>query len=128
MGFCSQFRALFRKNLILWRRNLCCSLCELIYPVLLMLLIVAISQASSNETIGVQSYVGNKGDSYYFDDTTRVGGASLNLSSQMGLQAANPFSSCVDLSRFVIAYVGDNDVYTKIDAELFGSSGGTAIP
>ncbi len=125
MGFSSQFKALFRKNLIFWRRNLFCSVCELVYPVVLVLLLVAISRVVSSEDIGVQSYLQNEGTSYYLDDSTRLNASSSPL-LQMGLAPANPFASCVQLNRGIIAYVGENDLYSSINQELFRSDGGTS--
>jgi ATP-binding cassette subfamily A (ABC1) protein 3 len=42
MGAIRHFNALLRKNFIVWKRNVCCSLCELMCPVFLMLIIVFI--------------------------------------------------------------------------------------
>ena len=42
MGSFRHFKALLRKNTIVWKRNICCSLCELMCPVFLMLIIVFI--------------------------------------------------------------------------------------
>ena len=36
------FKALLKKNIIVWKRNVCCSLCELMCPVFLMFIIVLI--------------------------------------------------------------------------------------
>ena len=37
-----QLKALLKKNVILMKRNLCSTLCEILFPILLMLLLVAV--------------------------------------------------------------------------------------
>ena len=45
--FCRQFKTLCRKNWILWKRNLGASLCELLFPIFLIALILVIRLAIS---------------------------------------------------------------------------------
>ena len=45
MPKCWQLNALMRKNLILMKRSCCATCCEMIFPILLMLLLVAIRKA-----------------------------------------------------------------------------------
>ncbi len=42
MSSCDQLQALMKKNFILIKRNYCTSLCEILFPIILMLLMVVI--------------------------------------------------------------------------------------
>ena len=127
MGFCNQFKSLLRKNLILWYRNLCGSLCELLFPVVVMFLMVLIRLAISDDNIPAQDYLDpTTGKAYYYDDTiqTRLPSVPLTgLPSQFGLYPGNPFLSCIFLRRPIIAFIGNNELYPLIDKSLFSSTG-----
>lgn len=45
MSFGWQLRALINKNLIMMKRNICVTICELLYPLILMILIVLVRRA-----------------------------------------------------------------------------------
>jgi len=124
MGIFSQFRALLRKNLILWRRNCCGSLCEIICPCLLMGFLLSFKYAESfYEAVDETSYIQKKGDSYFMDETIYAGDTTRD-DIQLGLFAANPFQSCISLNRPIIAFVGsDNFLYEKIQETLLSKDG-----
>ncbi len=45
MSFGWQLRALLNKNLIMMKRNVCVTICELLYPLILMILVVLVRRA-----------------------------------------------------------------------------------
>ena len=53
----SHLKALLKKNWILWKRNCCCSVCEIILPILLSFAIVAIRAATSKSTVPNTNYI-----------------------------------------------------------------------
>lgn len=114
MGFCSQFKALFKKNFILWYRNLCGSLCEVLFPVLLGFILVFVRNVVTNDVIAAKSYVNDCSHAYYFDDSTTTAAASS--ASWLGLCSAAPFTACIKLNRKVIGVVADNTVYNLLEA------------
>ncbi len=61
----SHLRALLRKNWILWKRNRCISLCEILVPFAFACLLIASKQASSPENIPTTTYWNQS--SYSFD-------------------------------------------------------------
>eukprot|EP01022_Parablepharisma_sp_SALTPOND_P033217 TRINITY_DN88309_c0_g1_i1.p1 TRINITY_DN88309_c0_g1~~TRINITY_DN88309_c0_g1_i1.p1 ORF type:complete len:1355 (+),score=109.74 TRINITY_DN88309_c0_g1_i1:227-4291(+) len=126
MAFCSQFKALLKKNFILWHRNLCGSICEILLPGILMFLVVLLKFLIADEEVSGQSYLQTPGTSYYFDDSMVIGPhPNDNPGMKLGLHPGSPFSSCVDLKRPLIAFVGENnDLYDELRNTLFGSSGG----
>ncbi len=126
MGFCVQFTALLKKNVILWHRNLCGSLCELIFPVALMFIIVAVRKVVQNENFAEQSYVSRPGLAYHMDETLKVGHNYSNDANplKLGLNPGSPFVACMHYKRPVIAFVGTHPIYDKIRTHLFSSTGG----
>jgi len=124
MGFSSQFKALLKKNLIYWYRHLCGSLCEIIFPIAMMCLIVWIRYAIDDTAVPEQSYFSKLGFGYYMDSNTKaIPGTSLNMQNNMGLPTINPFMSCMMYKRPIIAFVGNNELNSKISNALFGPSG-----
>lgn len=114
MGFCSQFKALFKKNFMVWYRNLCGSLCELIFPVILMLIIVLVRNLISDEDVGARSYLGSGKFSYYYDQATQLHlGPDIfqpDSPDWLGLSRGAPFASCIYFQLRVVAFVGDTTV------------------
>lgn len=45
MSFTWQLRALLNKNLIMMKRNICVTICELLFPLILMILLVLVRRA-----------------------------------------------------------------------------------
>ena len=128
MGFCSQFKALFKKNLILWYRNLCGSLCEILFPVVLMFLIVLVRKLVNDEDVQAQSYIESPGLSYYYDQTVKTNLTKNSTGTpQMGLYPGNPFTSCVGFNRLRFAFVGNHPLYSKIEEALLSPTGRNLI-
>lgn len=127
MGFCSQFKALFKKNFIVWYRNLSGSLCEILFPVILMLIVVIVRNLVSDEEIGAKSYFEDARFSYYFDKATKIktqGNIYYPDNSPMwlGLSPAVPFASCLAYDLTAVAFVGDSSITAGLKAELFQTS------
>jgi hypothetical protein len=102
------------------------SVCELLFPVILILLIVLIRNIVSNEDYGVQSYLAQPGGAYYYNETTK---ASTTTSTDkallnMGFMPGLPFSICFGYNRPLIAFVGSSKLYPKLKDDLFGQTGG----
>jgi len=57
MGFWYHYKALLYKNWIVWKRNLCCSCCELCLPIALMFLIVIIRRSISATDEPAEGYL-----------------------------------------------------------------------
>jgi len=114
MSFCSQFKALFKKNFILWYRSLFGSLCELFFPVILGFILVLVRYLVANETVPTRSYIhsNNPQYAYYFDEDTAF--TNMDESSWIGLYPATPFASCVRLERTIIGVVANDNVYTLL--------------
>ena len=126
MGFCSQFKALFMKNVILWYRSLIGSICELLFPVILILLVVIVRNIVSDEDYGIQSYLSQKGGAYYYNESTQASTSysTDNATINMGFFPGLPFSVCLGYNRPLIAFVGTSSLYPKLRNDLFGTSGG----
>ena len=56
----SHLKALMSKNWILWKRNLCCSILEIVIPVLFMFLFGVFRNVDPVETIESRSYYDGK--------------------------------------------------------------------
>lgn len=124
MGFCSQFKALLKKNFIVWYRNLCGSLCELLFPVILMLIIVLVRNLVSDEEIDARNYIGSGKLGYYFDKDTKLkteGDLYMpdNDNPWLGLSPAAPFASCLEFEFYQIAFVGDSTLMEGLKKQLF---------
>lgn len=61
MSKCWQLGALMKKNLILMKRSCCATSCEIVFPIILMLLLVAVRRAIAvieyNEPVVSTSYL-----------------------------------------------------------------------
>ena len=125
MGFCSQFKALFKKNLILWYRSLVGSICELLFPVILILLVVIVRNLVSNQDFQTQSYIFQPGGSYYYNQTVTMSpNATSNISTMnSGLFPGSAFSICLMYKRTIIAFVGSSKLYPGLRNDLFGPTG-----
>lgn len=126
MSFCSQFKALLKKNFLLWKRNLCSSLCEIIFPILLLVIYMSFRFTMKEETMDPKSYIDDCSYGHYFDKDTKTGGSSS--SDWMGLCKSDPFSSCIKFNMPVFGIVADdNDHFTKLEDLLVGPNGGNFI-
>lgn len=115
MGFCSQFKALLKKNFIMWYRNLCGSLCEILFPVLLVIINVIVRSLVKDETVPETNYLGNN-FGYYFDNS-----ASLSENVWNKLNEGNPFSICLYYNRLLLGIVADGQLYDDVKNELESS-------
>ena len=129
MGFCSQFKALFKKNFIVWRRSLFGSLCELLFPVILILLFYIIKVTTTEETYSEKSYIGDCKYSYYFDGNDKTDASFSNSGAKwMGLCKGNPFTSCIEYGRPIFGIVtDDNTIYSQLEAALVGPISGKSL-
>ena len=125
MAFGAQFKALLKKNFILWYRNMCGSVCEILLPVILIFIIVIVRKLVPTESIAAQSYVSRAGLAYYMEDTLKFGhNYSLDANPyKMGLYPGTPFLSCLYFKRPYIVFVGQHALYDRLKADLFSSSG-----
>ncbi len=121
MGFCNQLRALLRKNLIIWYRNLVGSLCEILFPLMMISIIVIIRQTFSSNHYDTQSFLTgtNKALSYYVDYDIKFNETSTFKGA---VASGNPFSSCAGYDRKIIAFVGSNRLYSLMQSKLEGQS------
>ena len=53
----NHLKALLKKNWILWKRNLCCSCCELLLPTLLIFALIGLRSAVNKTQLDDISYV-----------------------------------------------------------------------
>lgn len=53
----NHLKALLKKNWILWKRNLCCSCCEILLPTLLIFALIGLRSAVTKSDIAEMSYV-----------------------------------------------------------------------
>jgi ATP-binding cassette subfamily A (ABC1) protein 3 len=53
----NHLKALLKKNWILWKRNLCCSCCELLLPTLLIFALIGLRSAVDKTQLDDISYV-----------------------------------------------------------------------
>lgn len=67
MNSAHQLKALTKKNFILWKRNPCCSLCEIILPVLLCCLLFIMRSYIEINKIEPKSYVTDNETLYKFN-------------------------------------------------------------
>ena len=123
MGFCSQFKALFKKNFIVWRRNLLCSLCELLFPVILGLILVLVRNLVDNETIVAKSYIGECSYGHYFDENINL--QNTGTGNWMGLCPGSPFSVCLRLGRTILGVVADDATYAQLQTGFLNNLGGS---
>jgi len=65
----SHLKALLRKNWILWKRNWCMSLCEILIPFIFAVLILAFRAASPLDDIPTRTYWDKPATSFTFDGT-----------------------------------------------------------
>ena len=101
-----QFKALAKKNLINWKRRPCCSICEVICPALLMLLLVAI-RGLIDKAIGEVI----SDDDNFFDSLTK-------LSTVFHPGYWWDGSEWVIYEKKADRSEGENLIVTKIDASL----------
>lgn len=88
MSFGWQLRALINKNLIMMKRNKCVTVCELLYPLILMILVVLIRRAFKiNEEIVAFS-----------DSTFITNNATAYVNLENNIQI-NPFTNQTEIKR-----------------------------
>lgn len=132
-SFCNQFTALFKKNITLWYRNLCGSLCEILFPFVLMFIIVIVRFLVANKDYAEESYITNSDFSFFYDETTKTFPESYPkkvldpATYRLSLPPGNPFTECMKYNRYSIAFVGDDDLRLKVEKFLFSPTGGNHL-
>ena len=127
MGFWSQFKALFRKNIILWHRSILASLCELLFPLVILLLITWIRTLQSSTIIPDTSYLSSS-SSYYLNENVKASPTPSNSTPLFGLTAStSPFTICFLYHRPLIAFVGSSSIYSGLSQTLFNPTGGNIL-
>ena len=127
MSFTSQFKALLKKNFILLRRDICGSLCELLFPLIMIGLAIFLRHIIKDKTIEKKDYLNDCGFTYYYDENTKLDYQLFtdNTPDWMGSCKANPFASCLMFERPLVGFVvQDNDMYNSVNDALLGDSGG----
>ena len=118
MGFFNQFRAIFRKNIFIWRRNLITSILELVLPVVVIISIVIIKLKVDENTYDEKSYIDDCSFAYYMDEYTKTY-SNEEGKVWMGLCNSNLFSSCIEYKRTLFAIITDNmTLYNTIETYL----------
>jgi hypothetical protein len=116
MGFCNQFRALLKKNLILWYRNIIASGCEIIFPLIMVAVIVIVRKTIPSDIYPQQTYLDGKSrHPYYVNYDLQYNASKLY---QASISQANPFSSCVSFGRYIFGYVGSSWLYPEMQKKL----------
>jgi ATP-binding cassette subfamily A (ABC1) protein 3 len=116
----SHLKALLWKNWLLWKRNLAGSLCELLFPIVLLLGLLAIRYALPPEDKDAKSYLddGEKvSPVLYYNDTFN--------SAQLGVdfETPLPFRWCKktiydDPDKWTFAFVPKNDLTEYLAAQI----------
>jgi hypothetical protein len=83
----NQLRALMRKNLILMKRSCCSTICEIIFPMILMILLVLVRRAVTIDEI---TYDPNQEDVYYRNYSTAIINPNNNSTTWDGLRIRTP--------------------------------------
>eukprot|EP00831_Metopus_contortus_P036806 TRINITY_DN29056_c0_g1_i1.p2 TRINITY_DN29056_c0_g1~~TRINITY_DN29056_c0_g1_i1.p2 ORF type:complete len:867 (-),score=99.53 TRINITY_DN29056_c0_g1_i1:129-2729(-) len=125
MGFCSQYLALLKKNFILWYRYLCGSLCEILFPLIIMLMIAISRFTISDETVAEKSYLSTVDAIYINENLALQSDGTSGSINVMGLSPARAFQSCLQYNRYKIGFAGvaTSSLYLGIKDRLFGVSG-----
>jgi len=88
MNSCGQLKALLKKNLILMKRSCCATTCEIIFPMILMILLVLIRRAVKIEEVTIDPKVEDK---YFFNYSSSIINPNQNNSTSWNsLRIINP--------------------------------------
>lgn len=116
MSSCNQLGALFKKNFILMKRNLCSSICLIVFPIILFICIALIRKALTLEDINVveNEYEFVKKYSAIYPLNNEIDYKKLVTNTTYnGMTVFNPFSVCYLSNRtnygVVIDSSKDND-------------------
>jgi len=116
MGFIDQFRALLKKNLLLWRRNIIASIFEIIFPVIMISIIVIVRSTVATTHYEELSYLDKPMTFPYYVEpsmqynvTTILGGA---------IPSGLPFQSCISFKRYIFAFIGSSRFYPLIQQKI----------
>ena len=117
-SYCWKLRALMKKNIILMKRNLISTLFEIFFPVILVVVILALKQAFNVVTYNfsemegsIEKYISDKSmSSFNYDSSINTDYDPLS-ESWLGLSALPPFQICSpmnnqDEARPIIASIG----------------------
>ena len=97
---CRHFKTLCRKNWILWKRNLCASLCEILFPIFLILMILVIRVAISKKDRTSDNQI-STGQVYRVFESTADTSASGTSRYFMNLESSftDMFSKCYETNE-----------------------------
>ena len=88
------------------------SLCEILFPLGMILMIVAIKNVVKDETISESNYLTDTEFAYYFDSNPLETG-------WMNISKGQVFPSCIRYNRFIFGVIVSNDnLYSKIKLRL----------
>lgn len=116
MGFGNQLRALIKKNVILWYRNILASICEIFFPMLMVSVIVIVRQTVPIAYYPTQSYLTNTSSLPYYDDINIKANSTTLFAGS--IKPDFPFASCISYQRFIFAFVGSSRFDTLIKQKL----------
>ena len=117
-SYCWKLRALMKKNIILMKRNLISTLFEIFFPVILVVVILALKQAFNVVTYNfsemegsIEKYISDKSMSSFNYDTSINTDYDPLSASWLGLSALPPFQICSPMNnqgeaRPIIASIG----------------------
>lgn len=125
MTACSQLCALFKKNFILMKRNICSSICQILFPIFLFICISLIRRALKIEDITLigDDNVFFRNNTYIYPTSDRDGRLVNNSNPELkaqyqGFNILNPFSICKNSTRRTIGVVGHNDMNNQVIQNL----------
>jgi hypothetical protein len=95
MSKCWQLGALMKKNLILMKRNCCTTICEIFFPIILMLLLVGVRKAIKlnefAEPTDIDLFISQNSSAIISPSTmAQLPKSSTNTTSWNGLRVRNP--------------------------------------
>ena len=133
-SYCWKLRALLKKNLILMKRNLISTIFEILFPILIIIVIVALKQAFSVDTHhfletegSLEKFILDKSMSSFNYENEPTSDYDGTAQTWLGLSALPPFAICSPLNpqyqyRPLIASIGiPQEIKNQMihDSELF---------
>jgi hypothetical protein len=88
MNSCGQLKALLKKNLILMKRSCCATTCEIIFPMILMILLAMIRRAVKIEEVSIDPKVEDQ--FFYNYSSSIINPIQGNSTSWNSLRVRNP--------------------------------------
>jgi hypothetical protein len=87
MTNCGQLKALFKKNFIYAKRNCCSTICEIVFPMILIILIVFVRRAITKTTVELDPA---DEQTFFVSNSTAFLKPNSNLTTWNGLIVRNP--------------------------------------